>query len=397
MNSDDAFLRAALYEQCAKSSVLKHVDLVNATNETLLKLLNKDNVLMLRKLPIILSKMAVKYALEFLKRNVSQLNFLTPEQISVRVENDELQYLLESPSAMKPNLIFMVSKNVLLSLLGSSIREFKDDLLKNKLDLIKISVKSNDTPWSDTKSPQYYTDVFSTKVSPNQPSTSTANYDNFESETFKMGTRFNSVEEITKHVRDVDTKILKTENHNVEMFTPGSRRGSNASRISRTSQRSNVSNSSNISTLSHVSKLSNTSRVSKASLSKNSKSLTNPSESKKLLMVESVLDEITAHTPPTTPTSSPPPPPQNKPHILQDIQIVKPHNFYDSEGEFENEEDEDGYGDGDEDDDVEIESALGEVKLADVGETRLKPNAVKFDTLIEIDDNDEYDDDDDII
>lgn len=172
MNSGDAFLRAALYEQCAKSDILKHVDVESCSVESLRELLNKNNLLAFRKLPIILSKMVVKHGLIFVKSKVPQLKFITPENIVASVESDELQYLLESNSSMKPNLVFMVSKNILVSVIGSSISAFKDDLLSGTTASTfgKIPLKDDVAPvWNKVDAPKEYTSKFDTRSKNDSP------------------------------------------------------------------------------------------------------------------------------------------------------------------------------------------------------------------------------------
>lgn len=162
MNSNEVFLRAALYEECAKSSILQHVDVEASTSETLRDLLNQNNSLVIRKLPIIMSKLVVKHALTFAKAKVPQLSFLTPENITVGVESDEMQYLLNSESTMKPNLVFMVSKNLLVSVVGSSIAAFKDQLINKEISYSKIPVENAaNAVWSPGSSPKNYTNTFS--------------------------------------------------------------------------------------------------------------------------------------------------------------------------------------------------------------------------------------------
>lgn len=172
MNSGDAFLRAALYEQCAKSDILKHVDVESCSVESLRELMNKNNLLAFRKLPIILSKMVVKHGLIFVKSKVPQLKFITPENIVASVESDELQYLLESNSSMKPNLVFMVSKNILVSVIGSSISAFKDDLLSGTTASTfgKIPLKDDGPPvWNKVDAPKEYTSKFDTRSQNDSP------------------------------------------------------------------------------------------------------------------------------------------------------------------------------------------------------------------------------------
>nr|DBA13065.1 TPA: gp67-like protein [Oryctes rhinoceros nudivirus] len=166
MNSDEVFLRAALYEECSKSSILKHVEIETSSTETLRELLNKNNSLVFRKVPIILSKLVVKHGLQFVKSKMPQLSFLTPEQISVSVESDEMQYLLQSQSEMKPNLVLIVSKNILMSVVGSSIRELQNELLGSSetgetQSYKKIPIGDMHTPtWSKVETPKLFTNTF---------------------------------------------------------------------------------------------------------------------------------------------------------------------------------------------------------------------------------------------
>nr|QHG11257.1 GrBNV_gp67-like protein [Oryctes rhinoceros nudivirus]QKE59492.1 GrBNV_gp67-like protein [Oryctes rhinoceros nudivirus]UBO76439.1 GrBNV_gp67-like protein [Oryctes rhinoceros nudivirus]UBR58200.1 gp67-like protein [Oryctes rhinoceros nudivirus]WAQ80025.1 GrBNV_gp67-like protein [Oryctes rhinoceros nudivirus] len=166
MNSDEVFLRAALYEECSKSSILKHVEIETSSTETLRELLNKNNSLVFRKVPIILSKLVVKHGLQFVKSKMPQLSFLTPEQISVSVESDEMQYLLQSQSAMKPNLVLIVSKNILMSVVGSSIRELQNELLGSSENGETQSYKKipigdiHASTWSKVETPKLFTNTF---------------------------------------------------------------------------------------------------------------------------------------------------------------------------------------------------------------------------------------------
>lgn len=176
MNSDDAFLRAALYEECTKSAILQHVDIENASVEGLRDLLNKNNLVVFRKMPILMSKVLVKYGLEYLKTKFKPLSMLTPESIRVCVEADEMQYLLTTSSKFQPNIIFIVSKNIVLSLIGTSISTFKDELIgattstttssekRSRRSFSKIVVAPPDEEklsWSEISRPREFTNQFS--------------------------------------------------------------------------------------------------------------------------------------------------------------------------------------------------------------------------------------------
>lgn len=150
MNSSDAFTRAALYQSCSKSDILKHVDIENTDSETLRDLLNKYNLLSLRKLPIIMTKFVTKVGLEFVSNKFPKMGTLiTPQNIKVDIEDDELIYLMNTSSNFKPNIVFLVCKNIAVSVLGASIDSFKNGLTGNKSNdtiipemYTKISVSS---------------------------------------------------------------------------------------------------------------------------------------------------------------------------------------------------------------------------------------------------------------
>lgn len=171
MNSTEAFTRAALYQSCAKSEILQHIDISQADSDTLRDLVNKYSLLNSRKLPIIISKLMTKKLLELAVHKFPNLNnFMTPQNIRVDVEDDELAYLMNTSSSFKPNIMVLVCKNVAVGVLGSSIDAFKNDLLARSssnvsvssvdASLPKITIKSNKMNIQNASIPQKYTDTF---------------------------------------------------------------------------------------------------------------------------------------------------------------------------------------------------------------------------------------------
>ncbi|AYP97907.1 GrBNV gp67-like protein-like protein [Mauternbach virus] len=143
MNTSDAFIRAALYEQCSKSSILQHVDLDNANTETLRSLINKNNMLSIRKIPILLAKFVTRTGCQFAVSKFPKLNnYIRPEHIQVRIEDDEMVYLLNKEYDMPPNIMVIVLKNVAISMLGTSIESFASDL--HNMNLNEASNLSSD-------------------------------------------------------------------------------------------------------------------------------------------------------------------------------------------------------------------------------------------------------------
>ncbi|ATZ81583.1 GrBNV_gp67-like protein [Drosophila innubila nudivirus] len=143
MNSSDAFIKAALYEQCSKSSILKHVDLDNTDTETLRSLINKNNMMSIRKIPILLAKFITRTGFQFAVTKFPKLNeYIRPEHIQVRIEDDEMAYLLNKECDMPPNIIVIVIKNIAINMLGTSIESFASDL--HGMNLNDTSTLSSD-------------------------------------------------------------------------------------------------------------------------------------------------------------------------------------------------------------------------------------------------------------
>lgn len=92
-----------------------------------------------------MSKLMFRHGLTFLRSKIPALkNYLTPENIRIDVESDELEYLLSSSSTYKPSIIFIVSKNILLGAVGGSIEMLKNEFLRNNDD--NSSSSSSPTP-----------------------------------------------------------------------------------------------------------------------------------------------------------------------------------------------------------------------------------------------------------
>lgn len=127
---NETFTKAALYQQCSKSHILKHIDLTRVDVSVMRDLINRENLLNIRKLPIIFSKLVVKMGLEFACDKFPRAgSFIQPKQIRVDVEDDEMEFLLSTNSSFKPNLVFIVSKNIALSVLGDSVSSLRNKLL----------------------------------------------------------------------------------------------------------------------------------------------------------------------------------------------------------------------------------------------------------------------------
>lgn len=131
MELDDAFTKAALYETCVKSKVLRNIDLDNVDTQTLRRLVNKYNALALREFPIIVTKVLVKFGLTFVTEKMPRLSaYINPNNISVNIEADELAYLERTQSTFQPNLCMIVAKNIAVGVLGTSIQSLRELITK---------------------------------------------------------------------------------------------------------------------------------------------------------------------------------------------------------------------------------------------------------------------------
>lgn len=126
MDIDDAFTKAALYETCSKSKVLRNIDLNDVDTQTLRRLVNKYNTLSVREFPVIVSKALIKLGMTFLVEKLPRLRaYISPENISVRVEADEQAYFESTETSFQPNIYLIVAKNIAINVLGTSIQSLK--------------------------------------------------------------------------------------------------------------------------------------------------------------------------------------------------------------------------------------------------------------------------------
>lgn len=135
---DESFTKAAIYQQCRKSNILRHIDLKDAEVGVMRDLINRENLLSLRKLPIIFSKFVVKTGLEFACDKFPKAGkFIQPKHIRVDVEDDEMEFLLATNSSFKPNLVFIVTKNIALGVLGDSVSALRTKMMDFSYDKAK--------------------------------------------------------------------------------------------------------------------------------------------------------------------------------------------------------------------------------------------------------------------
>lgn len=154
MDINDAFVKAALYESCKNSEILKHINLSDLNVASLRALMNTENALHLKEFPIIIAKFMVKFGARFLTGKFPVLNnYITCENINVRVEADERSHLfLDNKIPTKSNIYLVVIKNIVTDMFGASLIKIKDDLLSNLTSEKPTKTKSNDADNKNEKS-----------------------------------------------------------------------------------------------------------------------------------------------------------------------------------------------------------------------------------------------------
>lgn len=172
-SAEETFTRAALYESFRKSEILHHVYLENVPTPVLREILNFEHSFIFRQLPVLGSKLAVKFGLEFLVSRFPRLqNYIQPSVLPIRLEDDERLALLEMIRAKpKPNLYVIVAKNISLNVLGISISNIRDaithsNLSSNELiDMFQLN-KTNATDNAElNKDSATATDIVETDIS----------------------------------------------------------------------------------------------------------------------------------------------------------------------------------------------------------------------------------------
>lgn len=128
---DSTFKRAALFQACKRSAILSNIKFETANTDTLIELVNHNNSHSVRELPILVSKAITKTLLSVIVGRFPKLKtYINPENIHVRIEDDEMAYLIATPTKRPSSIITIVVKNIALNAIGSSIEAFKDTLLK---------------------------------------------------------------------------------------------------------------------------------------------------------------------------------------------------------------------------------------------------------------------------
>lgn len=149
---NEAFKRAALYQACKHSSILANIKFESADSDTLVELVNQHNAHSIRELPILLSKAMAKFVISFLIKRFPKLQpYVNPDTIRVRIEDDELAYLISTSSKAPRNICMIVLKNIAIGSLGSSIELMKASFTQKDPppevpDLERIEVKLNSKP-----------------------------------------------------------------------------------------------------------------------------------------------------------------------------------------------------------------------------------------------------------
>nr|AHW98277.1 GrBNV_gp67-like protein [Nilaparvata lugens endogenous nudivirus] len=187
--ADDEFVRAALYATCKKSKILSLLKLEAMDVQTLKYHVNKMHAMSFQEMPILLTKMAVKFGVGFVRDKIPIIkDYVNPDNLQVKIEDDELAYLLnvdESKlnSKMKTNIYMIVLRNIAFSILGVSIENLKNTIIEaahsasnqqqqqQQTEQPLITVTSVEQPIVSPNPPKTYTNTFITTTPPPPPNT----------------------------------------------------------------------------------------------------------------------------------------------------------------------------------------------------------------------------------
>lgn len=128
--TQEALTRASLYHVCKRSPVLSNIDYKNTPTTVLEDLVSRYNAQTIREVPILFAKYVVKLCLQFVVNRYSGLRaYVDPSNMRVRIEDDEMLCLMRGKPSGPPNLLLVVTKNMLFSVIGHAVSRLKDDLL----------------------------------------------------------------------------------------------------------------------------------------------------------------------------------------------------------------------------------------------------------------------------
>lgn len=128
--TQEALTRASLYHVCKRSPILSNIDYKHTPTTVLEDLVSRHNAQTIREVPILFAKYVVKLCLQFFVNRYSGLRaYVDPSNMRVRIEDDEMLCLMRGKQSGPPNLLLVVTKNMLFSVIGHAVSRLKDDLL----------------------------------------------------------------------------------------------------------------------------------------------------------------------------------------------------------------------------------------------------------------------------
>lgn len=135
-DNDKLFRLSALKQICQSSKYLAYIDIDKYDLITLQDLINRSNNMSMLEMPIYLSKYAVKCGVSMLESYFPKIrNYIKSENISVVIEPDEKMYIMEHGSTKAlNNIFFIVSKNLVLGALSTSITDIKEKIFKDAME-----------------------------------------------------------------------------------------------------------------------------------------------------------------------------------------------------------------------------------------------------------------------
>lgn len=143
MNDTETFKRAALYNICSNSPVLRYINLNDVDTETLQAVVNQSFSYSVDEIVILLSKYATKSVLSLLVSKYPNIgNIIKPDNIKIRVEDDERAQIFKRKKASEIPVYGLVIKNIVIGLLNTNVENLGTTL--NDLEQLK-NVQQNTT------------------------------------------------------------------------------------------------------------------------------------------------------------------------------------------------------------------------------------------------------------
>lgn len=150
--NDKLFRLSALKQICQSSKYLAYIDINKYDSITLQDLINRSNNMSMLEMPIYLSKYAIKCGVSMLESYFPKIRkYIKSENISVVIEPDEKMYIMEhGHTRAVNNIFFIVSKNLVLGALSTSIADIKERIFKDAVEQTREVMENKDAETRST-------------------------------------------------------------------------------------------------------------------------------------------------------------------------------------------------------------------------------------------------------